>query len=328
MKKIILLIAVFCVFCVGALHAQTPVRGLTVTGAYDTMKTVEPTPRFVSKTGELYKHPVVSVTGQVLTTPDRTSCTVTNAHTDASVYTGTSPSNPGTGGLETETESGSNIITQVTDQDGNVYPVVQIGGQCWMKENLRTTHYANGTSIELGSSTSTTTAYRYYPDNNSSNVSTYGYFYNWAAVMNGAGSSEANPSDVQGICPTGWHVPSDAEWTQLTNYVGRQTQYQCDNSSDNIAKALASTTGWNSSSTTCAVGNNPGTNNATGFSALPAGNYLIDFYYDFGYLADFWSATESSDDNAYFRYLYNNNANVNRGNGGKINGYSVRCVRD
>ena len=327
MKKIILLIAVFCVFCVGALHAQTPVKGLTVTGAYDTMKTVEPTPRFVSKTGELYKHPMVSVTGQVLTTPARTSCTVTNAHTNTTDYTGSSTT-PGNGGLETLKEGSTNQIITVTDQEGNVYPVVQIGSQCWMKENLRTTHYANGTSIALGSNASTTTAYRFYPDNSSSNVSTYGYLYNWKAVMGGSSSSSANPSGVQGICPTGWHVPSDAEWTQLTNYVGSQTQYQCDNSSNKIAKALASTTGWNSSTNTCYVGDNPSTNNATGFSALPAG-YYSGYYKDFGNYAFFWSATEYNDNHAaYLRDLQYNNPGVLRGNVYEDFGYSVRCVRD
>ncbi|MBR4535035.1 MAG: hypothetical protein IKO62_00075 [Bacteroidales bacterium] len=113
----------------------------------------------------------------------------------------------------------SNCPSTVTDYDGNIYYTVQIGSQCWMKQNLRTTHYANGASIALGSSTSTTTAYRYYPNNNSSNVSTYGYLYNWPAVMHGASSSSSNPSGVQCICPNGWHVPSDAEWVQLTNYV-------------------------------------------------------------------------------------------------------------
>ena len=77
----------------------------------------------------------------------------------------------------------------VTDVDNNTYNTVQIGTQCWMKENLRTTRYANGTSIALGSSTSSTTAYRYYPDNNSSNVSTYGYLYNWKALMGNSSSS-------------------------------------------------------------------------------------------------------------------------------------------
>ena len=216
----------------------------------------------------------------------------------------------------------------VTDYDNNTYNTVKIGDQCWMKENLRTTHYSNGTSIALGSSTSTSTAYRYYPNNSSSNVSTYGYLYNWKAVMRNSSSSSANPSGVQGICPTGWHVPSDAEWTQLTNYVGSQPQYQCGSSSSNIGKALASTTGWSSSTETCAVGNNTSTNNATGFSALPAGYYDSGNYYHFGYNALFWSATEYNDNGAYNRYLFYNYADVHRGYYYKYFGFSVRCVKD
>ena len=146
--------------------------------------------------------------------------------------------------------------------------------------------------------------------------------------MQNSSSSSANPSGVQGICPTGWHVPSDAEWTQLTDYVGSQTKYQCNNSNDKIGKALASTTGWNSYSTTCAVGNNPGTNNATGFSALPAGYYGEGYYYGFGNLAFFWSATEDDGDGAYYRDLGYNNTGVGRGSDYKDNGFSVRCVRD
>ena len=216
----------------------------------------------------------------------------------------------------------------VTDYDNNTYNTVQIGAQCWMKENLRTTHYSNGTSIALGNDTSTTIAYRYYPNNNSSNVSTYGYLYNWKAVMRNSSSSSANPSGVQGICPVGWHVPSDAEWWQLTYYVSSQTQYLCYIYNSNyIAKALASTMGWDSSTETCDVGNNPGTNNATGFSALPAGVYDGN-YYNFGYNAYFWSATEGNDNYAYGRYLYYDYADVDRYNNGKGYGFSVRCVRD
>lgn len=196
-----------------------------------------------------------------------------------------------------------------------------------MKENLRTTRYANGTSIALGSSTSSTTAYRYYPDNNSSNVSTYGYLYNWKALMGNSSSSRANPSGVQGICPTGWHVPSDAEWTQLTDYVSGQSQYVCGVSNSLIAKALASTTGWQSSSQICAVGNNPSFNNTTGFSALPAGGYF-GYYLNFGDDAYFWSATEYDYGNAYYSAFSYNDANVNRHYSNKYYGFSVRCVRD
>ena len=219
----------------------------------------------------------------------------------------------------------------VTDYDGNVYNTVQIGNQCWMKENLRTTHYANGTYITRASGiTSSTTAYSYYPNNNSSNVSTYGYLYNWPAVMHGDSSSTVNPSGVQGICPNGWHVPSDAEWTQMTDYVGGQLQYQCSDSSIYIAKALASITGWSSSTETCAVGNNQGMNNTTGFSTLPAGYYNFGQYYGFGCDAYFWSATEI-EGNGYWasrRHLDCNSAIVDRYRSYKGSGYPVRCLRD
>ena len=214
----------------------------------------------------------------------------------------------------------------LTDIDGNTYNTVQIGSQCWMKENLRTKKYADGTSISQGSETSTTTAYWYYPNNNSSNMSTYGLLYNWKAVMRNSTSSSGNPSGVQGICPTGWHVPSDAEWTQLTNYVSSQSQYWCGGDSTYIAKALASTTGWNSSTYTCDVGNTSSNNNATGFSALPSGHYN-DSYYNFDHYASFWSTTESSSSNAYRRNLYYSGAGVYRGNYSKYLGFSVRCLR-
>ena len=218
----------------------------------------------------------------------------------------------------------------VTDVDGNVYNTVQIGDQCWMRENLKTTKYAkkyaNGTTIPLGTEYSYDVAYRYYPDNDSANVTDYGYLYNWAAVMKGASSSNSNPSGVQGICPNGWHVPSDAEWTELTNYVSSHSQYVCGSSTSKIAKALASETGWNSSADYCDVGNNPSTNNATGFSARPAG-YCSGNYTYFGSNAYFWSATQSSS-NAYIRGLDYDRANVSSDISGKYVGYSVRCVRN
>jgi uncharacterized protein (TIGR02145 family) len=217
-------------------------------------------------------------------------------------------------------------VSTVTDIDNNTYNTVTIGAQCWMKENLRTTSYANGAGIALGNSTSTTTAYRYYPNNDQSNVSTYGYLYNWKAVMGFSSSSSANPSGVQGICPTGWHVPSDAEWTQLTDYVSSQSQYVCGDDNTYIAKALASITGWNSSTYFCGVGNNPSSNNSTGFSALPAGDGYGSYFDYFGDTAYFWSATGSG--SAYYRNIYCGNAVVLRNFISKYFGFSVRCVRD
>ena len=216
----------------------------------------------------------------------------------------------------------------VTDIDGNVYKTVKLGNQVWMRENLRTTRYADGTPIPLGTESSYDVAYRYYPDDNSANVYDYGCLYNWAAVMNGSASSETNPSGVQGICPDGWHVPSDAEWTELTNYVSSQSQYVCGSDEDNIAKALASEEGWYSYYGECAVGCNPDANNATGFSARPAG-YSNGYYGYFDDDATFWSATQNDSRSAYGRGLFYVYADVYRTNFITKNyGYSVRCVRN
>ena len=196
-----------------------------------------------------------------------------------------------------------------------------------MKENLRTTKYADGTSIGQGSGTSYDVAYWYYPNNNPSNQPTHGLLYNWKAVMYNSSSSNNNPSNVQGICPTGWHIPSDAEWAQLVSYVSGESLYCCNGNTNNIGKALATTSGWNSGNVTCAVGNIPGDNNATGFSALPAGNYTSNFA-SFGTGAFFWGATESSTNNAYYRYMNYNNAGFNRGNFNKYFAFSVSCLCD
>lgn len=223
-------------------------------------------------------------------------------------------------------EIGGNIYEDaVQDYDGNSYDAVIIGNQVWMAQNLRTTHYADGTEIPTGSTSSADTAYKYPPNGVENNIATYGYLYNWPAVMKGASSSSANPSGVQGIAPDGWHVPSDTEWTQLTDYVSSQSDLTCSGTAANIAKALASRTGWNTSTKTCAVGNNPSANNATGFGALPAGYYLGS-YGNFGYYAYFWSATEDVSYYAWGRYLYSSYADVTRFNVNKDSGFSVRCL--
>jgi len=247
--------------------------------------------------------------------------------------------NPGGGGSGTdEPEYPSTAVVlpdAVTDIDGNSYDAVQIGDQVWMAENLRTTKYADGTTIPVGgASSSTTTAYRYAPgyndateEENMLNVPRYGYLYNWPAVMHGESSSVSNPSGVQGICPDGWHVPSDAEWTQLINYMKTKPMYMASGNSSHLAKALATTWGWESSSETDAVGNNPSTNNATGFSAPPAGISYGD-YYGMGVEAFFWSTRESTDEDAYYRYLLDEDATVLKNDNSKYFAFSVRCIRD
>ncbi|MBQ4434119.1 MAG: T9SS type A sorting domain-containing protein [Bacteroidales bacterium] len=224
-------------------------------------------------------------------------------------------------------------IPTLTDIDGNTYNTVQIGYQCWMKENLRTTKYADNTGIAHGFGSSSTAAYWYYPNNSFSNEATYGLLYNWKAVMRNSSSSSANPSGVQGICPTGWHVPSDAEWKQMEMAVGMsQSDADTDGYRGDIAARLCGNTGWASSSNANAAGNTLATGrNSSGFSALPAGSYTYGRFGYFGNDATFWSATEAteySSTSAKYRSLNYYYAGVHRGNSSKDNGFSVRCVRD
>lgn len=216
----------------------------------------------------------------------------------------------------------------VTDYDGNVYNTVQIGTQCWMKENLKTSHYADGTYIPVADTISHSISYRYFPEDDSSNVSTYGCLYNWAAVMNGNSASSAVPSNVQGVCPTGWHVPSAAEWIVMQDYVGAQNDCQCGHRSDLIAKALSSTTAWESSTIYCSPGYLPMYNNASGFSALPAGYYYGGGYSVLGREAWFWSTDEVGVNGAAYRNIQNDLANFQEVGISNYFGLSVRCLKD
>ena len=213
----------------------------------------------------------------------------------------------------------------VMDYDSNVYNTVQIGNQCWMKENLRATHYADGTAIPYGNSGLWDDTVPYYYVNPSVDTILYGYYYNWAAFMRGAGGSESNPSGIQGACPTGWHVPSNAEWIQLIDYVSSRSEYTCGGQSNYIAKALASTEGWNTYDGECVVGNNPSTNNATGFGIAPAGFAAFSAVNDCAY---FWSASERGEYAASFLGLSLDLARVPMYDINKFHQFSVRCLRD
>ena len=210
---------------------------------------------------------------------------------------------------------------QITDIDGNTYNTVIIGNQIWMAENLKVTHYADGTAIQLISDNTDwedlddeDKAYCWY-DNNLVYKDTYGALYTWAAAMNGESSSNLNPSGVQGVCPDGWHLPSDDEWTELTDHLGGES----------VAGGKMKETGtshWNSPNT--------GATNESGFSALPGGHrYNINGTFNIlGIRGHWWSSTEADTGNTYFRYLANNNAEACRSNNSKSYGFSVRCIRD
>ncbi|MBR4646866.1 MAG: fibrobacter succinogenes major paralogous domain-containing protein [Bacteroidales bacterium] len=231
-------------------------------------------------------------------------------------------------------------VPTVTDYDGNVYNTVQIGQQCWMKENLKTTHYSDGTLIPLGVNVASYTEdFRYCPDNIASNVVTYGYLYNWKAAMHNYPTSDANPSAIQGACPIGWHLPSDVEWTQLTDYVSGRSEYTCDSVYILwIAKSLAANSGWYTyNDNVCAVGYNQADNNATGFSARPAGYYIGEtYYYPTGGLASFWSSTEAGGADtetghyptAYSRTMTSSAVYVIHSENLTQDALSVRCIKD
>ncbi|MBO4644922.1 MAG: fibrobacter succinogenes major paralogous domain-containing protein [Bacteroidales bacterium] len=242
--------------------------------------------------------------------------------------------NNGPGVSGTNGELTNNTITEnisvpdcgtVRDYDGNIYHTVLIGEQCWMRENLRTTHYANGTAIPLGSMTSTTTSYRYYPDDNSANVSTYGYLYNWPAVMNNTLPTNNNPSEVLGVCPTGWHVPSYDEILQMVDYLANITVFQCEDES--VGKSMASTTGWAAYSVDCTVGYQPERNNTSGFCAQAAG-FFVDAYMPLGQISIYWTATDNSGNGSIAYGLYYDSGYPQLWGIDETYGFSVRCLRD
>lgn len=192
----------------------------------------------------------------------------------------------------------------ITDVDGNIYSTVSIGTQCWMKENLKTSKYKDGTAIPTGLDNTAWAAdsigaYAVY-NNADSNNTRYGKLYNWYAVHTGK------------LAPAGWHVPDTTEWSTLVNFLG----------GENVAGgAMKSTTLWNSPNT--------GATNSSGFNGLPAG-YRDGFdglFYEIGYSGNFWLSTVGTN-YAFDRYLNSNNSNASKATTNMGNGFSVRCVRD
>jgi uncharacterized protein (TIGR02145 family) len=200
----------------------------------------------------------------------------------------------------------------VSDIDGNIYKTVKIGSQWWMAENLKVTHYRSSEAIlhvtNNGQWMSITSgAYCNY-NNDTTHVATYGRLYNWYAV-----------DDSRNIAPQGWHVPNDAEWQALVDYLGGASN----------AGGKMKTTGtiqggdglWNSPNT--------GATNSSSFSALPGGyrspfSGYCDFMGDYG---DWWSTTESGSF-AWARYLNCYDSQVGRAEYNNKFGISIRCVRD
>jgi uncharacterized protein (TIGR02145 family) len=216
----------------------------------------------------------------------------------------------------------------VRDTDGNVYQTVRIGTQVWTVENLRVTKYNDGSLIPLDTSAAawanaTTPKYCFY--NNTSNadsIKKYGALYNWYVV---------SPANSNKISPTGWHVPTDAEWDTLQNYlIAKGYNWDATTTGNNVAKSLASKTDWYTYSTTGTIGCDLTMNNSSGFSALPGGFRLSNG--DFGHQSFYgywWSATESNASDAWDRYLYcGYNFLYRYSIYGEDCGFSVRLVMD
>lgn len=210
----------------------------------------------------------------------------------------------------------------VIDIDGNVYNTVTIGSQVWMKENLKVTKYRNGDAIgttspaTLDISGESTPKYQWAYDGNESNVASYGRLYTWYAV-----------TDSRNICPTGWHVSTDDEWTTLTDYL-TNNGYGYEGSGSDIAKSMAATSGWTTNVTLGTVGNDQTSNNSSGFTAFPSGlRYCIGPFYFIGGYGGWWTSTQWFGV-PYYRYMFDFDSSLGWSVYTPDNGLSVRCIRD
>jgi uncharacterized protein (TIGR02145 family) len=233
-----------------------------------------------------------------------------------------------TGGYEpvsADTNTGS-----VTDIDGNVYTTEKIGNQVWTVENLRTTKYNDGTPIPLVTDSAawkalTTPGYCYYNNTtNADSIKKYGALYNWYVV------------NTKKLAPKGWHVPTDAEWTTLENYLIANGYNWDGTTTDNkIAKSMAAKTDWGSRYTAAGtIGNDLIKNNKSGFSALPGGirgeSGSGSIFFNIGRGGYWWSVSEIDASRVFFRSLLFSNDNLFRPSRGsaKSGGLSVRLLRD
>ena len=219
--------------------------------------------------------------------------------------------------LVTDIPSSSHTTTfkffTCTDYDNNNYAIVQIFQQAWMAENLKVTHYLNSDEIlnetdNTAWSDLSTGAYCWYNNDEATYKTTYGALYNWYAG-----------NDSRKLCPSGWHMPSDGEWTTLTTFLGDLSE----------AGGKMKSTGTHEAGTGLWSDPNLGATNESGFSALPGGIRNDTGIFDLvGNASNWWSATQSSSNYAWYRHVSYNEASVSRGNLKKTFGYSVRCIRD
>ena len=228
-----------------------------------------------------------------------------------------------------ETGGACSGIPTVTDVDGNIYNTIQIEGQCWMKENIKVTHYPNGDAIPnitsnaewaaLGDS-NTDDAYCFYSNNVNS---IYGGLYTYAAAI--ADDWARDNANGQGICPDGWHLPTNDEWLILEGNVDTQFTYEDFQEYNNF-------TGWRGTDVGIHLKNSETWNgdNSSGFSALPGGvrDRENGGFYKETWGGEFWTATNKFEGHSYYRGMdssYDNTAIAVKYNS---SGFSVRCLKD
>ncbi len=261
-----------------------------------------------------------------------TTSTITVSPTETTIYTVTVTAPNGCTDTDDVTVTVISCPSTVTDLDGNIYNTVQIGTQCWFKENLNIGTMLNSTT---GGQLQTNNAIieKYCCGNNPANCNTYGGLYEWDEMMQYNPSDNGTTGTTQGICPTGWHIPTHHEWTTLERTICTSGTCDTDFPYD------TTTWGWRGTNeggklkeacTTHWYSPNTGATNSSGFTALPGG-FRFDGDGLFSYMGNsayFWSATDNSTDFAWGRDLYDGSADVDRGNAYKTDGLSVRCLKD
>lgn len=219
---------------------------------------------------------------------------------------------PSNGGNEYPCDGDSVLI-----YEGQVYHTIEIGSQCWMKENLNVGIMIIGTQPQNDNST----IEKYCIDNNLANCDTFGGLYQWGELM-----QYQTVEHAQGICPEGWHIPSDADWKVLEGIVdtlhglGSSEWNNLGFRGEDAGENLKSTSGW--------FNNGNGTD-TFGFSAIPSGyrdnhGYIFQNY-DY---SGFWLSSEYNSDTAMYRSLVGYNSKICRGYWRKVDGFSVRCIKD
>jgi uncharacterized protein (TIGR02145 family) len=227
-------------------------------------------------------------------------------------------------------------LAPITDIDGNVYNIRTIGSQIWMTENLKTTRYNNGDLIgttltpTLNIDSESTPKYQWAYDGDESNVLVYGRLYTWYTA-----------TDPRNICPTGWHVPTDDEWTVLSDYL-TNNGYGFEGSGNDIARSMAATSLWHSDENDVgSPGNDIATNNSSGFTGLPSGVRVTstggmndgETLFSLLSFGTFWWTSSAYLINSEYRIVYSRNLNycitdLFKQYGNPVSGYSVRCMKN